>query len=485
MTWQGGFSNPTVGPAQIQDGAVSSTKLADGAVVEAKLADLAVAAGKLQDEAVQNAKLADDSVSTAKVQDLAIVTAKIGLAAIGTAQIDDLAVTSAKIQDLTALKFRTAVSGERLEIDGTSGESFVRMYNTGGTEVGRMGYDPTGFGTNVLGIKNTSGIGSILLDAAGSIQLTAEGSAGSGVIVTNPDPQGGIPGKPFVVESGSGSGLRVWDSNSAATPTWAFESDTDTGIYNDSGMKFAVGGTGYGWISTAGDWRIGHISDTGKAFIRGSTAQVATAPTYSFQGDLDTGMYWKTTNQLAFATGGVLAMFIDHGQNMSMNGNILHTVLEARVDDGTSTNPSLTFNSDQDLGIYRKATNDIGLTSAGTVAHWRGNTTTNSGLASWRHNSFGGGSVYEWLPLTSSGKYKKNVKPASPDVWLNRLDKLQPVTYKSKAGADDGRRRFLGIVKEDAEQVWPNWTYDAMTVPLLMAIQDLRKRVRELESAAT
>lgn len=93
MTWQGGFSNPTVGPAQIQDGAVTSLKLADGAVVEAKLADLAVAAGKLQDEAVQNAKLGNDAVSTAKVQDLAIVQAKIGLLAVGSAQIDEVSAS--------------------------------------------------------------------------------------------------------------------------------------------------------------------------------------------------------------------------------------------------------------------------------------------------------------------------------------------------------------------------------------------------------
>lgn len=54
--------NNSIGPDQLEDGAVTTPKIADGAVTVDKIADSSVTADKITDKAVTQAKLADDLV---------------------------------------------------------------------------------------------------------------------------------------------------------------------------------------------------------------------------------------------------------------------------------------------------------------------------------------------------------------------------------------------------------------------------------------
>jgi hypothetical protein len=114
--------------------------------------------------------LADGAVTTVKIANLAVTTAKIADAQITTAKIADAQITNAKINDLsadkinagiiTAIRFRTAASGERYEIRGDTAEAFTRMFNSAGTEVGRMGFSASLYDPGTIVIDNRLGLSS-------------------------------------------------------------------------------------------------------------------------------------------------------------------------------------------------------------------------------------------------------------------------------------------------------------------------------------
>lgn len=63
----------------------------------------------------------------------------------GSAEFNDVTVRGI----LEASLFRTATSGERLVINGDTGEAFLRVYDGGG-ELGRIGVDTTAYGADVV-----------------------------------------------------------------------------------------------------------------------------------------------------------------------------------------------------------------------------------------------------------------------------------------------------------------------------------------------
>lgn len=164
---------------------------------------------------------------------------------------------------LTGALFRTAASGDRLEVDGPSGDAFISLFDAANDLVGYMGWAATGYGANDLTIATLGNTDNIQVDANGGINLNAAGSSGFGVIVNNPAPAGASPAKPFGVVGDTGAGFLVHDANSAATPTWAFWDDADTGWYlSDTGeMSIATAGTQRIVVNAVGlDSRGHHIS---------------------------------------------------------------------------------------------------------------------------------------------------------------------------------------------------------------------------------
>lgn len=95
---------------------------------------------------------------------------------------------------------------------------------------------------------------------------------------------------------------------------------------------------------------------------------------------------------------------------------------------------------------------------------------------------------------TSSIRYKKDVE-AIEAVEYDKLRNLRPITYHSKAEADDPNRRWFGLIAEEVAEVYPELVnydaegrpdgvqYERLTVLLLGEIQRLRERVEALENA--
>lgn len=77
----------------------------------------------------------------------------------------------------------------------------------------------------------------------------------------------------------------------------------------------------------------------------------------------------------------------------------------------------------------------------------------------------------------------------------DKLRNLRPITYHSKAEADDPNRRWFGLIAEEVAEVYPELVnydaegrpdgvqYERLTVLLLGEIQRLRERVEALENA--
>lgn len=84
-------------------------------------------------------------------------------------------------------------------------------------------------------------------------------------------------------------------AGSAASPTFSFSTDSNSGMYSGGAdsLLLGTGGNGHWQLNSAGQW----MSQIGSP---------ASAPAFSFTTDTDTGIYRDAANTLRFATGGTL-----------------------------------------------------------------------------------------------------------------------------------------------------------------------------------
>lgn len=150
------------------------------------------------------------------------------------------------------------------------------------------------------------------------------------------------------------------NNGSAANPSISFTSSTDMGMYKagSRSLKLQESTGGYGIeISLTNAVKVtGALTTTGALLtIDGSNA----APSYTFTSDTDTGIYSASANNLGFATGGGQRVNIDGGTVTIMNAEFAVTNGISRFYDGSAGSPGITFQSDQDTGMYRNGANDL------------------------------------------------------------------------------------------------------------------------------
>ena len=189
------------------------------------------------------------------------------------------------------------------------------------------GYLSGTIGTRQIGVSNANF--DMLLDAKGTGSIIL-GTAGSERIRAGPAGQLGIAGANYgtdgqVLTSTGASTAPAWedaagggDSNaggvdgSASAPTFAFTSDTDTGMYRSSANKlgFATGGNVRTTLDGAGVLlNYGDIRSDGQ--FLGNNVGSSTAPSYTFRNDTDNGMYLTGTNSVGFSAAGVHRLTVD------------------------------------------------------------------------------------------------------------------------------------------------------------------------------
>ena len=98
-------------------------------------------------------------------------------------------------------------------------------------------------------------------------------------------------------------------AGTAAAPTISFSGDTDTGIWNNAANELSIACNGSTQF---------RVRTTGIFITPNGTAA---APSVTNLNDSDTGMWWPTTNTLGFSTGGAEAMRIDSAQRLLVGGS--------------------------------------------------------------------------------------------------------------------------------------------------------------------
>lgn len=153
-------------------------------------------------------------------------------------------------------------------------------------------------------------------------------------------------------------------AGTAADPSLAFTGDLNTGIYNSAADNLAIttGGTARFTVGTSG------ITNTLPLY---SPIGSAGTPTYSFAGDLNTGIYASNADEMSFSTGGTSRLTVNTSTftvGLPMVGQSTITAQGViQAPNGSGSAPSYTFTSDPDTGLYRQGLNSFGLTAGGTV----------------------------------------------------------------------------------------------------------------------
>lgn len=127
--------------------------------------------------------------------------------------------------------------------------------------------------------------------------------------------------------------------------------------YTDSRVMAVMTGPLDGKVDVGGDTMTGPLKMPDGA---------AGAPALTFANDPDTGMYSGGGNVLRFATGGT--------QRVSIGTTGIDFSIQLREANGTAANPTYTFTSDADNGMYYIGTDSYGFSVGGTL-RWTWTTT--------------------------------------------------------------------------------------------------------------
>lgn len=174
------------------------------------------------------------------------------------------------------------------------------------------------------------------------------------------------------------------------------------------------------------------------------------APGVAFAGDTDTGVYKTATNGIGVSAGGSLVTQFISAQN--------------RTVDGAYTAPAYSFTSDTDTGIYRNGADDVRISAgAADVAGFY-----NAGCQIFKAATFEAGITANALgsattgtllvisagnairPQSSSRRYKENEQAWSGDS--RKILALTPKTFDYKG---DGAKGVLFFIAEDVADIDP------------------------------
>jgi hypothetical protein len=109
---------------------------------------------------------------------------------------------------------------------------------------------------------------------------------------------------------------------------------------------------------------VGADDSAGGPWIRSAVGSAST-PTYSFYGDSDTGIYWRSTNSFGLVTNGTLRWWLDANGALWGNTHPIVGVQYIRSGDGSKGAPSYQFTNDTNTGIYLVSSDLLGFAAGG------------------------------------------------------------------------------------------------------------------------
>lgn len=165
----------------------------------------------------------------------------------------------------------------------------------------------------------------------------------------------------------------------AAGPTYTFAGNLNTGLYRPAANQ--VG------ISTNGT--VAAIINASNQYLAG-TLGTAALPIFSFNADPNTGIFSPGADQLSVTTGGTAAATWN-ASNQHLAGGL-----------GSAALPIFTFAADPNTGIYSPGADQLAITTAGTVSATF-NAVGNVSFSSSAPGTFANGASASNLELTSPG----------------------------------------------------------------------------------
>lgn len=146
------------------------------------------------------------------------------------------------------------------------------------------------------------------------------------------------------------TGTVLGGSGTAALPEYSFSVDSNTGMFRVGAdtLGFSTGGVQRMSISTANNtFALVSLGPTG----------TAAAPTWSFSGDSDTGMYSSAANTVGITAGGTLRL------QVSTTAVISSLQISNAV--GTAAAPGYSFTADLNTGVFSPAADQVGISTGG------------------------------------------------------------------------------------------------------------------------
>lgn len=169
--------------------------------------------------------------------------------------------------------------------------------------------------------------------------------------------------------------IKITNTGTAIAPAFAFETDTNTGIYQNGAdiLAFTAGGANRFQVTTAYLQPLVKIAN-----IDGTAA----LPSYTFDSDNDTGFYRVGVNSTGLALGGEVVQLHDRTATNFYASNSGTPALRWQIDqaglnsnngsrlycgDGTLALPGISFASDTDTGLFRINANEIRIGCGGAL----------------------------------------------------------------------------------------------------------------------
>ncbi|PNH01352.1 hypothetical protein TSOC_012772 [Tetrabaena socialis] len=222
--------------------------------------------------------------------------------------------TSPNFQYPTVTGGDTTIRGGSISLNGNNGASYVK--GIGGSIRFMPGYAYVS--TDVAGNSRNVQGGQIEFLYANTIGTSLDTGYTQGMVMTYNGRVGinnSNPAAQLDVTGTVNASVITTSNDSVSAPGHSWDFDTNTGMYNQIGNQIG--------FTTAGSNRLtidsnGLTLGRSRAFF-GTSNDSVRAPSFSWSGDSNTGMYQPNSNQIGFSTNGVNSLFLNSNGQVGIN----------------------------------------------------------------------------------------------------------------------------------------------------------------------
>ena len=271
-------------------------------------------------------------------------------------------------------------------------------------------------------------------------------------------------------------------AGSATNPTYSFLSDTNTGMYNSATdtITFVTAGSDRWRVNSAGN-----LTSVGGSIL--SADGTESSPSYAFGNDTNTGMYRSAADEISFTNGGVRSWRITSAGDLApLNNNVIFNSL------GSASAPSYSFLGDSNTGVFSSGADILDFTAGGvntaTVTNsafevnlsnnsyfFFGTSTTTNTIFS-AYSNVGGAFTQKWRveadgdTISATGSYTSDER-AKKDVadihyGLNEIMQLEPKSFRWLTDEADETKSFCISMAQHIETIMPEMVRDdGITMP--------------------